>query len=128
MKTRTELIARALRNLGALPQGQTPSVEESESIDDLIDPMLAELDARDILGLIDADDGIDDQLFLSLGHCLAWKAAPEFGQGNDGALAAFNQRAELDLKEMFNKSVRYLHEREMRTDYPICRTVVLATT
>ena len=43
MKTRTDLIHRTLRNLGALPQGQTPSVEESDSIDDLIDPVFAQL-------------------------------------------------------------------------------------
>ena len=59
--------------------------------------------------------------FLPLGHILAWRAAPEFGQGNDAALAALNQRAEMDLKEMFNRSIRYIHQREMRSDYPIIR-------
>jgi hypothetical protein len=49
------------------------------------------------------------------------ESGPEFGQGNDAALAALNQRAEMDLKEMFNRSIRYIHQREMRSDYPIIR-------
>ena len=123
MKTRTELIHRALRNLGALPQGQTPSIEESDSIDDLINVTLEELNAREITWISDFEN-FDERYFLSLAHCLAWKAAPEFGQGNDAALAAFNQKAELDLKDMFNIIDRdYVHSRRMRSDYPIRRCV-----
>ena len=46
---RTALIHRVLRNLGALPQGQSPSAEEYQSIDDLIDPTIANLDVRNIV-------------------------------------------------------------------------------
>ena len=46
---RTALIHRALRNLGVLPQGQSPSAEEYQSIDDLIDPMIANLVERNIM-------------------------------------------------------------------------------
>jgi hypothetical protein len=67
MKTRTELIARALRNLGALPQGQTPSVEASQSLDDLIDSMLAELDARDILS-VDPDQDFEEEVSPARSH------------------------------------------------------------
>jgi hypothetical protein len=115
-----KLIHRALRNLGALPQGQTPSVEESQSIDDLIDPMFEESNARELINYTDFDD-IEDKDFNSLSHILAWRAASEFGQGNDTALAAFNQRAEMDLKD------RFKHGRKMRSDYPIIRRAILSS-
>jgi hypothetical protein len=117
MKTRTDLIHRALRNLGALPQGASPSAEEYQSISDIVDSVIAELEARDIIYIADADF-IEDEHFLPLGHILAWKAAPEFGSASDQALAALATQAELHLKEMDNKDIRYLHTRTMRSDYP----------
>ena len=110
-----------------MPPTSALSIEESNSIDDLIDPMVAELDARDILS-VDPDQDFEEEVFLSLGHILAWKAAPGFGQGQDAALAALNQRAEMDLKEMFNRSIRYIHQREMRSDYPIIRRTAITNT
>jgi hypothetical protein len=111
---RTALIHRALRNLGVLPQGQSPSAEESQSIDDLIDPMLENLRVRR-LAEVDADN-IEDELFLPIAHVLAAVAAPEFGQAQDQAIWALKERAEIDLDIMY----RDLHRqppREMRTDY-----------
>jgi hypothetical protein len=99
-KNRTDLIHRTLRNLGVLPQGQSPSAEESQSIDDLIDPTLAELKARQV-SLVDIDsDYIDDEFFLPLGRIMAAAAAPEFGQDQNQAIWALKERAELDLKKM----------------------------
>ena len=120
MKDRQDLIYRALRNLGALPQGQVPSAEEYQSISDILDSVLAELEALDIIYIEDAEH-LEDEYFLPIGHILAWKAAPEFGAASDQALAALATQAELNLKEMDNKDIRYLHTRAMRTDYPICR-------
>ena len=48
----------------------TPSDEESDSIDDLIDSMVADLNARRIIYIADTDT-IDDAHFLHLGHILA---------------------------------------------------------
>ena len=93
---RTALIHRALRNLGVLPQGQSPSAEEYQSVDDLIDPMLANLKERNVAMPIDADN-IEDEFFLPLAHVLAAVAAPEFGQDNNQALWALKERAEIDL-------------------------------
>jgi hypothetical protein len=99
-KNRTELIHRTLRNLGVLPQGQSPSAEESQSIDDLIDPTIAELKTRQVC-LTDIDtDYIDDEFFLPLGRIMAAAAAPEFGQDQNQAIWALKERAELDLKKM----------------------------
>ena len=112
----------ALTNLGALPQGASPAAEEYESVSDLVDALIAELNARDIIYIANVDQ-LEDQFLVPLGHMLAWRAAPEFGAASDQALAALATQAELNLKEMDNKEVRYLHTRTMRTDYPtICRS------
>jgi hypothetical protein len=123
MADRQDLIYRALRNLGALPAGQAPAAEEYQSMSDLVDSVLAELEAKDIIYIASAD-AIEDEHFLSLGHILAWKAAPEFGAGSDQALAALAVVAEQDLKTMDNKDVRERHLRTMWTDYPIGASVV----
>jgi hypothetical protein len=99
-KTRTDLIHRTLRNLGVLPQGQSPNAQESQSIDDLIDPTLAELKTRQVT-LVDIDANyIEDEFFLPLGRIMAAAAAPEFGQSQDQAIWALKERAEMDIKKM----------------------------
>jgi hypothetical protein len=122
-KDRTDLIHRALRNLGVLPQGQSPSAEESQSVDDLIDPVIADLKDRNLL-LFDIDpDFIDEEVFLRLAACVAAAAAPEFGQAQDQAIWALKQRAELDFKEVSVRNDIERHRREMKTDYyPGCRS------
>ena len=121
---RTALIHRALRNLGVLPQGQAPSAEESQSIDDLIDPMIANLVERNIMMRGIDPDYIEDEFFLPLGHILAAVAAPEFGQEQNQAIWALKERAEIDLKYIYDQSRRIESQpRTMRTDYyPTCRT------
>src|SRR4029079_15983105 len=99
MANRTDLIHRALRNLGALPMGQAPNAEEYQSVSDLADAMVAELNARDIVYIADLDS-FDDKFLISLGHVLAWKAAPEFGAAADQALAALAVDAEQKLIKM----------------------------
>lgn len=100
MKDRTDLIHRTLRNLGVLPQGQSPNAEESQSIDDLIDPTIEELKARQVC-LVDINPNyIEEEFFLPLGRIMAAAAAPEFGQDQNQAIWALKERAELDLKKM----------------------------
>jgi hypothetical protein len=129
MKTRTDLIHRALRNLGALPQGASPSAEEYQSISDLVDSMLAELQVRDIIYIASADQ-IEDEHFIPLGNILAWKAAPEFGAASDQALAALATQAEMFLSEMDRLDIKYTgrHMRTMRSDYPTGCSIVDAST
>lgn len=103
MATRSDLIYRALRNLGALPQGQSPSAEEYQSISDIIDWTLAELEKRDIVYVKDVDN-LEDEFVQPLGHIVAWRAAPEFGAASDIALATLASQAELHLLKM--ESVR----------------------
>jgi hypothetical protein len=99
MATRTELIHRTLRNLGALPQGQSPSNEDSESISDIIDWTVAELEKRDVVYIADVDN-LESEFVQPLAHIIAWRAAPEFGAASDQALAALAVQAEMHLKNM----------------------------
>jgi hypothetical protein len=119
-KTRTDLIHRALRNLGVLPQGQSPSAQEYDSVSDLVDPMVEELFNRNIAKINSVDD-LEEEFFIPLGHILAWYAAPEFGSASDPALAALSEQAEVHLKYMYDALYRE-QPHEMRTDYPITRT------
>jgi hypothetical protein len=120
-KSRTDLVERALKNLGVLPSGMTPNVQEYNSIDELIDPMIEDLIARDIFFVEDAD-AIDDKAFLALGNILAGVAAAEFGLQDDAAIAARAQRGEQDLNEIDQRTIRYNHMR-----YPVLRTVAVTT-
>ena len=105
-KTRNDLVNRALSNLGALPVGQTASTEEYSSVDALVDPTLESLQARDIFHVPDVS-AIDDAAFISLGHCLAWNCASEFGLHSDAALAAMNAQAEVHLKAIQSEVPTY---------------------
>lgn len=99
--TKTDLIYRALRNLGALPQGQAADADTFTALSALVDGMLDELEARDVLYIPDIDTyGLEDKYVQPLGHILAWRAAPEFGAANDQALAALATQAEMHLRNM----------------------------
>lgn len=105
-KTRVDLVWRALRNLGVLPAGQTPSNEEYNAVNGLVEPMVEDLIARDIVQ-IDTPEVIDDRYFLALGNVLAGHAAAEFGMQNDQALAARMIKGERDLEQMFSTRPTY---------------------
>jgi hypothetical protein len=117
-KSREDLVYRALYNLGVLPVGQTPGAEEYNSVNALVDPMLEDLTARDVWFERDVD-AIEERSFLHLGDILAGRAASVFGMQNDPALAARGVKAEQDLNEIDRNSIRYMHMRTMRTDYPM---------
>ncbi len=115
-QTRTQLVHRALRNLGALPQGQNPSDEEFDSVNDLIKPLLAKLHSMDIVTVRDPNN-VDDDVFLSVGHLLADAARSEFGSlGNADAqeLAALAEKAKMDLKIIKSRNPTYA---TLRADY-----------
>jgi hypothetical protein len=131
LKTRADLIHRALRNLGALPQGQSPSAEEYQSISDLVDALIAELEARDIIYIQDIDTyGLEDKYFMPLANILAWRAAPEFGAANDQTLAGLALQGQTYLEEMDRIDVHWngTHWRTMSSDYPIGCSIVSNST
>ena len=88
-----------------MPQGQSPSAEETQSISDLIDVTVANLRNRNI-AKIDDVDYLEDEFFIPLGHIVAAAAAPEFGQEQNQAIWALKERAELDLKYMYDNLYR----------------------
>jgi hypothetical protein len=106
-KTRTDLVHRALKNLGVLPQGQNPSAEEYNSVDALVEPMVEELLGRDIV-FLESTEVFEDRFFLALGHVLAGQAAAEFGMQNDQAIAARMVKAEHDLEKIASTRPTYL--------------------
>jgi hypothetical protein len=120
---RQDLIYRALRNLGALPQGQAPDSETYQSMSDLVDSLVAELEKRDIF-YVENVDQFDDHLLQPLGWLLAWRAAPEFGAHNDAVLANQAQMGEQYLNDMDRLAVHWngKHMRTMWTDFPFTQT------
>lgn len=98
-KTRTDLVHRALKNLGVLPQGVNPSAEEYTSVNDLIDPMVEELSAKDIYYLQDAN-AIPDEAFSPLGNILASACRAEFGMAKDAAIVSLGLKGEVDLQKI----------------------------
>jgi hypothetical protein len=105
-KDRQELVHRALKNLGVLPQGQSPSAEEYNSVDDLVEPMVEDLLGRDIV-FLESTEVFEDRFFLALGHVLAGQAAAEFGMQNDQAIAARMVKAEHDLEKIASTRPTY---------------------
>jgi hypothetical protein len=77
-KTRTQLIERALKSIGALEPGEAPSPEDYDTVDGLIDPLLAQLAADQVIYIQD-DDAIELQFFLPLARLLGNAAGPDFG-------------------------------------------------
>lgn len=98
-KTRADLVNKALKNLGVLPQGQAAGAEEFNQVDALVDPMIEDLIGRDIVFIEDVD-AIEDKYFLHLGHVLAGLAQSEFGMQNDPALTARAIKGEQDLQRL----------------------------
>lgn len=78
-KTRAELVAKALSNLGFLAAGQSVPAEDSDLIDGLVDNVIEELSGEQVIEIAD-DQEFDDSTFLPLARILAEKAAPEYGR------------------------------------------------
>lgn len=97
-RTKTDLVYKALFNLGVTPSGQTPGVEEYNAVLDLVDGVIEDLIERDIYYLVDVD-AIPEAPFIHIAHVLAYAAAPEFGAAGDVSLAAKAQKAEMDLQK-----------------------------
>lgn len=77
-KTRVQLIERALKSLGQLDPGEAPSPEDYATVDDLIDPLVAQLAADEVVYIQDTDT-IELEYYLPLARLLANAAGPDFG-------------------------------------------------
>lgn len=103
VKTRTQLIHRALAAIGALEPGEAPSTEDYNTMDNLIDPLIAQLSADSII-YIDDDDAIPVEFFIPLANLLGNMAGPDFGSPvNDDARV----RDERTLRRMASTKPTY---------------------
>ncbi|WP_375790877.1 hypothetical protein ACE102_33720 [Bradyrhizobium sp. vgs-9] len=78
VKTRTQLKERAAKNLAVIEPGEALSAEDDDTFDGLVDPLIAQLAADDIIYIQDSD-AIEVELFLPLARLLANIAGPDFG-------------------------------------------------
>jgi hypothetical protein len=85
-KTRAQLIERAGINLGLVQPGEALSSEDYNTLDNLVDPVIDQLNADNIV-YIDDPDSIDPGFFLPLAAIVANQAGPSFGTAiNDQAM------------------------------------------
>jgi len=98
MRTRADLIARVLKNLGVLAAGQAPSDEDRAEVDDLIEPVCAKL-FDDGIAKLNGDE-IDDAAYLPLAAILSEAAMTPFGIAGAKAadLVGLAEKARQDLR------------------------------
>lgn len=86
--SREQLVTRALRVLGVVPQGQTPDAEDMTVVDDLVIPLIARLNAEQITYHMDGEgnvtqlddpDAIPAKAFMDVAILLAAAAMQDFG-------------------------------------------------
>jgi hypothetical protein len=110
MKTREELVTRALQKLKVLAAGQTPSAEDAAAVDADLVPVLSDLSTRNIYPFGDPDQ-IEDNAFVHLADILANSVAADFGRDqNDTVRLA----AEARLREL---TAQTLSGQPAQTDY-----------
>lgn len=103
VKNRTDLKVRAAKSLAIIEPGETLSTEDDETLDDLVDPLIAQL-AQDGIIYIDDADEIDVAYFIPLARLLANMAGPDFGSPiNEGA----KLRDEMILRRMASTKPTY---------------------
>lgn len=90
-KTRTQLIERAATELGVLTSGQSLSDEDSDTIDNLVDPLVRSLSLDSVVDIQDTD-AIEAEYLIPLARLLANEAAPSFGQQTNPQVKMDNER------------------------------------
>lgn len=78
MRSREDLIRRALVELKVLAAGQAPSAEDAQEVGREIVPLLSNLNERQIYPF-GSDDQIEDSAFVPLAKLLANSIAGSFG-------------------------------------------------
>lgn len=80
-RSRTDLINATLERLQAVPRGSVPSAEDVAKLETFIDPMIADLQTRNI-SLEISGDVIPDEMYLHLIAILANHAKDDYGMDN----------------------------------------------
>lgn len=82
MKSRQQLIERALEEVGVKAAGVTPDAEDVAVIENEIDPVMSDLSTRDVYQWGDPDE-FDEDAFVHLALILANSKARVFGGAYD---------------------------------------------
>jgi hypothetical protein len=93
MATRSELIARVLKNLGVWQAGQDLPPEDYRAVDEDLERTLAAMAKADVF-IVDDPENIDDAAFTELAAYLTNEYAQVFGVAGE-ELADIKQRAGL---------------------------------
>lgn len=102
-KTRAQLKERAAKDLGVLLPGEALSTEDNETLEGLIDPLMAQLSADNVVDVPDTEE-IALEYFLPLASLLANMAGPDFGSPvNDDA----KRRDEATLRRIVSTRPTY---------------------
>jgi hypothetical protein len=110
MKSREQLVTRALQKLKVLAAGQPPSAEDYQVVDDDLVPVLSDLSTRNIYPFGNPDQ-IEDNAFVHLADILANSVAADFGRDqNDTVRLA----AEARLREL---TAQTLSGQALQVDY-----------
>lgn len=110
MKSREQLVARALQKLKVLAAGQTPSAEDAKVVDDEVVPVLSDLSKREIYPFGDPDQ-IEDDAFVHLADILANSVAADFGRDQSEELRLM---AEMRLRQL---TAQTLSGQSLQVDY-----------
>lgn len=95
VKTLTDLKTEALGILVGLDPSQSPEAEDLATIDQYVDPLIAQLALDEIVDITDTDE-IPVEYFLPLARLLANVAGPRFG-------SPMNPQARMDDERALRK-------------------------
>lgn len=109
-KSRAELVRRAWALLIKPSDGETPEAADLKLIDDLVEPVVAQLATSYIIQIGNPNE-IDEQVFIPVAAYLANEAAPEFAQSKSDEARALAER------DIARATVRLATSRPLQTDY-----------
>lgn len=94
-RTTEQLIYRALTELGRLYVGDAPADEDYDTVEELVEPLVDQLNAQEI-AYIDDINAIEPKWFLPLARLLAVEASRSFGNDAISTLITSNRAANVD--------------------------------
>ena len=77
MKTRLDVISRAMRRIGVRAEDETLTADQITSVGEVYDALIAELGTEVLLPFTGAS--VPDKAYLSLANLLAVEIAPDYG-------------------------------------------------
>lgn len=127
VKTRRDLIDKALEKLGVLQSGQSPSDEDVDRMDDFVDPVIATLAANGVAYVATSEE-IPVEFYLPIASVLANAAKASFGLAGDPKLKMEADDAEDLLREInrpqgsrptlkVDNALRYHHRGQSYSDW-----------